>query len=105
MLNISLQLPLSFHSDSIKNRQFSTAEKYYDDFVFNVPFNIILVISRRWKGDNERFCAMKCRTVMSWISPPAGFEPGTSWSEVGSANHSPNAETSHKYFNVIIYCK
>ena len=32
---------------------------------FNVPLNIILVISKRWKDDNERLCAMKSRTVMS----------------------------------------
>ena len=43
------------------------------------PFNI-LVILRRWKGDkcNERFSAIKHRTIVSWILPPAGFEPGTS---------------------------
>ena len=38
-----------------------------------------------WKDDNERLWAMKCHTVMSWITPPAGLEPSTSWSEVGSA--------------------
>ena len=43
------------------------------------PFNSISVISRRWKGEHERLCAMK---------PPAGFEPATPWSEVGSANRS-----------------
>ena len=30
---------------------------------------------------------MKCSTVFSWIPPSAGFKPGTSWSEVRSANH------------------
>ena len=25
---------------------------------------------------------------MSWIPTPAGFEPGTAWSEVGNSNHS-----------------
>ena len=29
-----------------------------DDLVFYVPFNIIEVISRRWKDDNERFCVV-----------------------------------------------
>ena len=46
-----------------------------NDFVVYVPFNIILVISRRWADDNERLCTMKRRTVMSGIPPPAGFEP------------------------------
>ena len=30
-----------------------------DDSSFYVPFNIISVISRLWKGDNEKLCAMK----------------------------------------------
>ena len=38
------------------------------------PFNSISVISRRWKHEHERLCAMK--------------RPVTLWSEVGSANHS-----------------
>ena len=29
-----------------------------DDFVFYVPFNIIYIISRLWKGDNKRHCAI-----------------------------------------------
>ena len=52
------------------------------------PFNSISVISRRWKGEHERLCAMKCRLGSGRISPPAGFEPLTPWSEVGSANRS-----------------
>ena len=52
------------------------------------PFNSISVISRRWKGEHERLCAMKRRLGLGRISPPAGFEPATPWSEVGSANHS-----------------
>ena len=36
-----------------------------DDLVFYVPFNIIQIISRQWKGENERLCAMKHHTVMS----------------------------------------
>ena len=52
------------------------------------PFNSISVISRRWKGEHERFCAMKRRLGSGKISPPAGFEPATPWSEVGSANRS-----------------
>ena len=31
---------------------------------------------------NERFYPMKCHIVMSWITPPDGFEPRTLWSEV-----------------------
>ena len=46
------------------------------------PFNSISVISRRWKGEHERLCAMKRRLRSGRISPPAGFEPATPWSEV-----------------------
>ena len=52
------------------------------------PFNSISVISRRWKGEHERLCAMKRRLGSGRISPPAGFEPATPWSEVGSASRS-----------------
>ena len=52
------------------------------------PLNSISVISRRWKGEHERLCAMKRRLDSGRISPPAGFEPATPWSEVGSANRS-----------------
>ena len=52
------------------------------------PFNSISVISRRWKGEHERLCAMKRRLGSGRISPPAGFKPATPWSEVGSANRS-----------------
>ena len=44
------------------------------------PFNSISVISRRWKGEHERLCAMKRRLGLGRISPPAGFEPMTLWS-------------------------
>ena len=52
--------------------------------------NSISVISRRWKGKHERLCAMKRRLGSGKISTPApaGFEPATPWSEVGSANRS-----------------
>ena len=52
------------------------------------PFNSISVISRQWEGEHERLCAMKRRLGSERISPPAGFEPATLWSEVGSANCS-----------------
>ena len=52
------------------------------------PYNSISVISRRWKGEHERLCAMKCRLGLGRISPPAGFKPATPWSEVGSPNLS-----------------
>ena len=52
------------------------------------PFNSISVISRRWKGEHEKLCAMKRRLGSGRISPPAGFEPATPSSEVGSANRS-----------------
>ena len=43
------------------------------------PFNSISVISRRWKDEHERLCAMKRRSGSGRISPPAGFEPATPW--------------------------
>ena len=52
---------------------------------FYVPFNSISVISWRWKGEDERLCAMKCCLCSGRISPQAGFEPATRWSEVGTA--------------------
>ena len=39
-----------------------------DDLVFYDPFNIVWVILRQWKDDNERLCVMEHCTVMSWIS-------------------------------------
>ena len=56
---------------------------------FYVPFNSISVISGRWTGEHERLCAMKCRLCSGRISPQAGFEPATRWSEVGIAR-KPN---------------
>ena len=47
------------------------------------PFNSISVISRWWKDEHERLCAMKRRLGLGRISPPA-----TPWSEVGSDNRS-----------------
>ena len=58
-----------------------------DKLRFYVPFNSISVISRRWKGENEKLCAMKRRLGSGRISPLARFEPATQWSEVGSGNH------------------
>ena len=52
---------------------------------FYVPFNSISVISGRWKGEHERLCAMKCRLCSGRISPQAGFEPATRWSETWTA--------------------
>ena len=46
------------------------------------PFNSISVISRWWKGEHERFCAIKRRLGLGRILPPAGSEPATPWSEV-----------------------
>ena len=37
-------------------------------------------------GEYERLCAMKRRLGSERLSPIAGFEPATPWSEVGSAN-------------------
>ena len=44
-----------------------------DGLVLYVPFNIILVISRWWKDNNERLHAMKCCTVIIRIRPLVGF--------------------------------
>ena len=44
------------------------------------PFNSISVISRRWKGEHEKLCAMKRCLGSGRISPPAAFEPPTPWS-------------------------
>ena len=63
------------------------------------PFNSISVISRWWKGEHERLCAMKRRLASGRISPPAGFEPATLWSEVGSANRSAT-RTLHQQKNL-----
>ena len=51
------------------------------------------VISGRWKGKHERLCAMKRRLGSGRISPPARFEPATTWSEVGSANRSAHTNS------------
>ena len=59
-------------------------------------FNSISVISRRWKGEHERLCAMKRRLGSERISPSAGFEPATPWSEVGSANRSATRTLQNK---------
>ena len=61
---------------------------WIDELRFYVPSKRISVISRRWKGEHERLCAMKRRLGSGKFSPPAGFEPATPWSEVGSANRS-----------------
>ena len=47
-----------------------------DDVRFYVIFNVISFISRRWKVDNERLCAMEFRFTVEKISPPAGIELG-----------------------------
>ena len=65
-----------------------TIQSWWMDELFCVLFNTISVISRRWKGEHERLCAKKRRLGSGRISPPAGFELATPWSEVGSANRS-----------------
>ena len=48
-------------------------------------FNSISVISRRWKGEHERLCAMKCRLVREESRLQRDSNPRP---EVGSANRS-----------------
>ena len=49
------------------------------------PFNSISVISRQWKDEHERLCAMKRRLGSGRISPPAGFEPATRLSRLSAS--------------------
>ena len=60
-----------------------------DELRFNVPFNSISFLSGRWKGEHEKLYAMQCRLSAEIILPPAGLEPETPWSEVGSATTRP----------------
>ena len=70
-------------------RSFEWAFYDDDDLVFYIPFNIIQVILRQWKGDNERFCAMKHCSVNSWdlnpgphdleLRAPTLCQPDASW--------------------------
>ena len=52
------------------------------------PFNSISVTLRQWKDEHERLCAVKRCLGSGRILPPAGFEPATPWTKVGSANRS-----------------
>ena len=61
---------------------------WMDELRFSVPFNSISFMSGWWKVEHEKLCAMKRRLGSEIISPPAGLEPETPWSEVGSANRS-----------------
>ena len=61
---------------------------WLNELRFNVPFNSISFISGQRKGEHEKLCAMKRRLGSEIISPPAGLEPDTPWSEVGSADRS-----------------
>ena len=54
---------------------------------YSPSFNIIQVILRWQKDNNERLWAMKHHTVISWILPQARFEPRTLWYEVRNTNH------------------
>ena len=66
------------------------------------PFNSISVISRRWKGEHERLCAMKRRLGSRRISPPAGFEllldmddiKSESFNEIKQNRHSASEQPS-----------
>ena len=45
---------------------------WIDELRFKVTFNSILFISGRWKGEHERFCAVKRRLGSEITSAPAG---------------------------------
>ena len=64
------------------------------------PFNSI---SGWWKGEHERLCAMKRCLGSGRISPLAGFEPTTLWSEVRSANCSAMRTLLKLQVHVIIF--
>ena len=56
-----------------------------DELGFYVPSTVF----QSFRDDgrvNMKGSAMKCRLGSGRISPPAGFEPATPWTEVGSAN-------------------
>ena len=72
------------------------------------PFNSISVTLRRWMDEHERLCAMKRRLGSGRISPPAGFEPATPWTEIGSANRSATrtllyAKSGHGYLKYGVF--
>ena len=92
-----MKLP-HINSQDIEHKQnFDIDQGWMDGWVrFLRPFNSISVISRWWKGEHERLCAMKHRLGSGRISPPAGFEPATPWSEVGIANHSATRSLQHR---------
>ena len=71
-----------------------------DELQFNVPFNSISFISGRWKVGHDKLCAEKRRLSSEIISPPAGLEPETPWSEVGSANRSATRSLLQKGSNL-----
>ena len=60
------------------------------------PFNSISVISRRWKGEHERLCAMKRRLGSGIISPPADSNPRPRDPKSGALTARPRGR-----FNII----
>ena len=88
--------PLPHNNPISSPRPFSSHELKISvcyGLVFYVPFNFTKVISRQCNDDNERLCAIKNHTVMSWILPLAGFELSNLWCEVSSANHPSTTGT------------
>ena len=71
-----------------KKSLLSIIKRLDDELRFYVPFNRISVISGQWKGKHERPCAMKRRLASERISPSAGFEPESPWSDFESAKSS-----------------
>ena len=71
--------------DVIFKRLLSIIKCLDDELRVYVPFIRISVISGQWKGKHERPWAMKRRLASVRISPSAGFEPETPWSDFESA--------------------
>ena len=66
---------------------------------WSVLIFLLSVISGRWKGEHERLCAMKCCLCSGRISPQAGFEPATRWSEVRTARKPKLRPTTLPFFS------
>ena len=58
-----LHLPSMFIQTFVHKHCRPKSNRNPDGLVFQVPFNVIQVIKRQWKDDNERLCATKHHAV------------------------------------------